>query len=99
MPWWARLLIHYGAPLLAEAVAALIRSLAASGARTEPAMQVAVDIVAGLERSAVPSAERRERAIEAVRIHLVHSTGHEPASSTCAALVELAVQRVRGGNV
>ena len=94
MPWWAVLLIRYGAPLLAEAVAALIRSL--GDAKAEPAMQVAVDIVAGLDRSAVPSAERRERAVEAVRIHLVHSTGQEPAMATCHALVELALQRVRG---
>lgn len=95
MPWWARLLIHYGAPLVAEAVGALLRSIAATGAKADPTMQIAIDIVAGLEQSDVPSAERRERAVEAVRLYLVHATGQEPAASLCGALVEVALQRVR----
>lgn len=95
MRWWTALLIRVVAPLLADALTALLRSLSEAGARPASTLRVAVDIVAGLERSAVPPAERRERAAEAVRLYLAHATGQAPPVSTVNAIVELALQQVR----
>ena len=95
MPWWARLLIHYGAPLVAEAVSALIRSLSAHGNDTDRALMVASDIVRGLDHSEVPVEERRATAHAAIASYLRHESGEDAPAATVNALLELALVRVR----
>lgn len=89
------LLVRLFAPVLVEALLALIRGLESQGNRPDTALSFAVDVVAGLESSAVPPAERRDRAAEAVMLHLQQESGQPPSRSRANTLVELALQRVR----
>lgn len=95
MKLWLRLLLQYGVPVLAEALLALIRGLEDDGADPDAALSFAIDVVAGLEDSLVPPADRRERAADALILHLTRKTGRTPSRARCNALVEIALQRVR----
>lgn len=93
------LLIQTFAPVVAEALLALVRSIQSSGNRPDDVLGFAVDVVGGLETSEVPPDERRERAADAVSLWMRERSGTVPARSTVNATVEVALQTVRAKGV
>lgn len=88
-------LIKLFAPVLVEAIMALIRSLESTGNKTDTALGVATDIVRGLDASEVPKDERHARAHAAIAAYLRHESGEEPSSVAVNTLLELGLGRVR----
>lgn len=91
------LLVQTFAPVVAEALLALIRSIQASGVQPDATISFAKDAVAGLDTSSVPPDERRDRAADAVSLWMRERSGVVPARSTVNAAVEVALQQVRAG--
>ena len=90
-------LIQTFAPVVAEALLALIRSIQASGVQPDPALAFTAEVVGGLESSEVPPDERRDRAADAVSLWMRERSGRVPSRATVHALVEVALQTVRAG--
>lgn len=92
-------LIQTFAPVVAQALSALIDSIQAQGNRPDDVLGFAVDVVGGLEHSAVPPDERRDRAADAVSLWMRERSGVVPGRATVNAVVEVALQQVRAGKV
>ena len=90
-------LIQTFAPVVAQALSALIASIQSSGNRPDDVLGFAVDVVGGLEHSEVPPDERRDRAADAVSLWMRERSGAVPARSVVHAAVEVALQQVRAG--
>lgn len=88
-------LIQTFAPVIAEALLALIKAIEQAGVQPDPTIGFATEVVRGLENSEVLPNERRDRAADAISLHMKEQSGLVPSRATCNALVEIALQKVR----
>lgn len=90
-------LLRYAAPVVAESLLVLLRSLQERGTEPESALLRAAGIIEAVERDHPDWAvtTRRACALERIRASLRRSSGVEPQSADVHGLYGLALQRLR----